>query len=394
MCGSLKRYCSSESKHKLRKAIDRLSTMPAYSKIVIAGGGIIGNSIAYYLSQNHGTACTIIDPVGLAPAASGKAGGFLASTWSDHVPSLGALQRRSFQLHENLGELFGDKTDYRKMTCAAVAVNESDTNKKPAGRKLEGLEWADTTGILGGRSLGDETTIAQVHPKKLCECLWEDASSKVGSKLIVGKVVEAVLEKNKVVGVKLEDGSILEADALVVACGPWSDEAKKWFGKDIQSNFPRMLGVKYHSILVASPRVLSQAVFFQGAGDPEVYPRKDGDAYITGFPDPPQLVTESPGNEEVRGEVVDRLKRAMDAVSTELGGKDPHTKQACYLPTTQDGNPIIGAVPNVKGAFVASGHSCWGILNGPATGEAMAELLVHGKTSHVDISNLGLERFL
>ncbi|KAL7527475.1 hypothetical protein ACHAWF_002191 [Thalassiosira exigua] len=43
---------------------------------------------------------------------------------------------------------------------------------------------------------------------------------------------------------------------------------------------------QYHSILIPSPRVLSQAVFFQGHGDPEVYPRPDGDAYITGFPDP------------------------------------------------------------------------------------------------------------
>jgi hypothetical protein len=35
---------------------------------------------------------------------------------------------------------------------------------------------------------------------------------------------------------------------------------------------------------------------------------------------------------------------------------------------------------------VASGHGCWGILNGPATGKAIAELLMDGKTTSLDLS--------
>ena len=31
-------------------------------------------------------------------------------------------------------------------------------------------------------------------------------------------------------------------------------------------------------------RELTQAVFFQGLGDPEVYPRPKGEVYVTGFP--------------------------------------------------------------------------------------------------------------
>ena len=57
----------------------------AYSTIIIAGGGIIGNSIAYYLAK-RGISCTIIDPVGIAPAASGKGGGFLAGIGVTDVP--------------------------------------------------------------------------------------------------------------------------------------------------------------------------------------------------------------------------------------------------------------------------------------------------------------------
>jgi len=133
------------------------------------------------------------------------------------------------------------------------------------------------------------------------------------------------------------------------------------------------------------------AVFFTGHGDPEVYPRPDGDAYITGFPDPATVVTEAPGEEEVRPEVVRRLIDATKRTSSELGGVPPHTRQACYLPTTSDGLPVIGEVPGAPGVIVASGHGCWGILNGPATGEAVAEMLAEGKAKSLDLSLFGLD---
>ncbi len=89
-------------------------TMVAYSKIVVAGGGIIGNSISYYLAKRHSVSCTIIDPVGIAPAASGKAGGFLAKDWSDGSP-IQELQRRSFDLHAEQAEHLGaTNIDYRR----------------------------------------------------------------------------------------------------------------------------------------------------------------------------------------------------------------------------------------------------------------------------------------
>ena len=46
----------------------------------------------------------------------------------------------------------------------------------------------------------------------------------------------------------------------------------------------------------------------------------------------------------------------------------------------------IGKVPDSEGAYVATGHSVWGILNAPATGEAMAELITEGRTRAVDLS--------
>jgi glycine/D-amino acid oxidase-like deaminating enzyme len=35
---------------------------------------------------------------------------------------------------------------------------------------------------------------------------------------------------------------------------------------------------------------------------------------------------------------------------------------------------------------LATGHSVWGMLNAPATGEAMSELILDGAARHVDLT--------
>jgi glycine/D-amino acid oxidase-like deaminating enzyme len=47
---------------------------------------------------------------------------------------------------------------------------------------------------------------------------------------------------------------------------------------------------------------------------------------------------------------------------------------------------LIGAVPGIDGAYVATGHSVWGMLNAPATGEAMSELILDGAAHRVDLA--------
>src|SRR6202030_3403645 len=58
----------------------------------------------------------------------------------------------------------------------------------------------------------------------------------------------------------------------------------------------------------------------------------------------------------------------------------------CFRPIARDGLPLIGRVPGVEGAYIATGHSVWGILNAPATGEAIAELIVDGTAQAVDLA--------
>lgn len=224
-------------------------------RVIICGGGIIGCSTAYYLSK-RGCAPTILERREIAAAASGKAGGFLAADWNDHGP-VGPLSRASFQLHAELAdELGADKIDYRRLTCAAVTV--ADRSGAPVPRKLAGVEWANSA-ALGSRPMGDETTIAQVHPRKLALALSEAAVSK-GASVRIATVKE--VQAGTPARVRLDSGEWLEADAVVLAMGPWTDQLEGGL------ELPAMLGQKYHSVLMQAKRTLSQAVFFQGARAP------------------------------------------------------------------------------------------------------------------------------
>jgi glycine/D-amino acid oxidase-like deaminating enzyme len=63
-------------------------------RVLICGGGVIGASIAYFLSRRN-IETIVIERTGLACAASGKSGGFLAFDWCDGTP-LEPLAQHSF----------------------------------------------------------------------------------------------------------------------------------------------------------------------------------------------------------------------------------------------------------------------------------------------------------
>ena len=68
--------------------------------VVVCGGGVIGASLAYFLSL-RGAAVTLVERTGVACAASGKSGGFLALDWCDGTP-LARLARLRFALDTDL----------------------------------------------------------------------------------------------------------------------------------------------------------------------------------------------------------------------------------------------------------------------------------------------------
>lgn len=57
-----------------------------------------------------------------------------------------------------------------------------------------------------------------------------------------------------------------------------------------------------------------------------------------------------------------------------------------------ESGPLLGRT-TVPGLWVAAGHTCWGIQNGPATGKLMAEYIFDGAPHSANVDNLDPRKF-
>jgi glycine/D-amino acid oxidase-like deaminating enzyme len=344
---------------------------------VVCGAGVIGASVAYFLSR-RGVAVTVVERAGVACAASGKSGGFLALDWCDDSP-LGPLARASFALHTELARELEADYGYRRMDTYMLAAREQGSVR--GGHRVDAPRWLDGAGVVVA-ALGSTETTAQVHPARFTTALVDGARAN-GAALRMG-VVESVSRRDGAVQGVTVSGATIDADAVVLAMGPWTSRVAKGL------RIPRVRGLKGYSVTLVGADVPAHALFVDyrtGDGralEPEIFPRPDGDVYVCGMADPAAL-PDSPEAVTVNDAACEVLARAAGRVSTALLAARVERRQACYRPVTDDGLPLIGRVPGVSGAYVATGHGPWGMLNAPATGLALAELIADGAASLVDL---------
>jgi glycine/D-amino acid oxidase-like deaminating enzyme len=343
--------------------------------VIVCGAGVVGASVAYFLARG-GIRVTVVERSGVACAASGKSGGFLALDWCDGS-LLGPLARASFALHAELARELGTDYGYRRMETFMLAARER--GGRAGDHRVPAPAWLDAEATVID-ALGSVETTAQVDPARFTGALIGAAEAR-GATLRLG-VVEGVLRRAGAARGVTVDGAAVEADAVVLAMGPWTGT--------MDLPLPRVQGLKGYSVTLAAAGVPAHALFvdYRTADgrrlEPEIFPRPGGEVYVCGMADPAPL-PDSPDAVDVSEAACAVLARAAGRVSTQLAGARITRRQACYRPVTDDGLPLIGAVPGVAGAFVATGHGPWGMLNAPATGRALAELIVDGAASSVDL---------
>ena len=313
-------------------------------RVLICGGGVIGASIAYFLSLRP-VEVVVIERTGVACAASGRSGGFLALDWCDGS-ALAALARRSFELHAELAAGSGRPWGYRRLETLSIALG---ARRRRGAAAPSGLpDWVAREARLLHR-LGTTATTAQVDPAEFTRGLLAAAIDR-GARLRIGSVSGLVRTsgERRVTGV-LVDGEPVSGDAVVVAMGPWSVLAARWLP------LPAIYGLKGHSLVFRSRQPISpHALFVEyeaedgSAHAPEVFPRPDGTTYVCGLsstaplPVDPAAVEPDPG-------ALEQLRAMTGRFAPVLGEAEILAAQACYRPVTVDGLPLIGPVPGVEG---------------------------------------------
>jgi glycine/D-amino acid oxidase-like deaminating enzyme len=352
-------------------------------RVVICGGGVIGACTAHFL-RRHGIDVVVVERTDVAAAASGKAGGFLARDWCAGSP-LDALARRSFALHAQLAEEIAGDWGHRPMSAYSGYV-ASDRDSR--GSTPSALDWL-SDGVVIGQRIGTPETTAIVHPRKFTSGIMNAALAN-GAELRAGRITGMVRDGMPVKGVEVE-GSIIEADAVVIAMGPWSLLAAQWM------SLPAVYGQRSPSLVYGTGTdVPADALFLECESEGstvsiEVFPRADGSTHVTALSDIAPLPLD-PAAVTPDRDAIARLQVMCERLSPVFHPDRIIAQQACFRPVTQDGLPLIGRVPRSDGLYVATGHNVWGILNAPATAEAMAQLIADGVTREVNLAPFNPDR--
>jgi glycine/D-amino acid oxidase-like deaminating enzyme len=185
-------------------------------RVVICGGGVIGACTAYFLAR-RGIDIIVVERTEVAAAASGKAGGFLALTGAPALRSRAGAAR--FGLHATAWRINGDWGT--SATYGGFVVPDRDARRRVPSE----LDWL-SDGVLIAQRLGTTGTTAMLHPRKFTAAMMS-AAQQHGAELRDGRVTGLRRAESTVTGVEI-DGGVIEADAVVVALGPWSLLAAAW----------------------------------------------------------------------------------------------------------------------------------------------------------------------
>ncbi len=347
--------------------------------VVVLGAGVIGFGIAWRAAQ-RGLAVTVIDP---APGsgASGTAAGMLAPVTELHFAEQALLElnlasaARYPAFVAELEEIVGRDVGYRRCGTLSVAWDGADLQglrdlhrfqqglglaaELLTGRALRELEPRLAPGLPGGVLAPDDH---QVDPVALVESLAA-AAAGAGAQEVRRRVAELRTAGERVVGVRLDDGSELCAERVVLACGAWSRLPGLPGGA-----VPPVRPVKGQTLHLRGQLPIAHVVRGSVRGSP-VYlvPRGDGRVVVgasseeAGFDLRPRA-----------GAVYELLRDAQALVPgvTELELVEVRTS---LRPGSPDNAPVVGEA--APGLVVATGHYRNGILLAPVTADGVAALL-------------------
>ncbi|KAG1740485.1 FAD dependent oxidoreductase [Suillus paluster] len=393
----------------------------AQRNIVIIGGGIIGCSIAYYLSRHPSYSPSTTNIIvleasanGVAQGASGKAGGLIAK-WA--YPR--EIVDISFPEHVKLAEEHNgaERWGWRFVGCGSwegegEALAESGTGVGKGGNrksleKTLGLEATASTS-RADKGMPDDLTwvkeelttsynpmsgpdgTAQVHPYLFTTSMLDLAKEK-GVQLVNGTAISVERVDRHVTGVTYRDRSdpsrieTLPATHVVLSAGAWSPS--------IIPSLP-IAATRAHSVTIRpkagvtiSPYVLFTEILLPQSHvvSPEIYARPDNEVL--------------PGNVddvEVDLAACQSITNHVASISLELREGTVDKRQACFLPVVRTGGgPIIGEADKIaKGLYIATGHTCWGICNAPGTAKVIAGLIMGGEVRTRSLARLAPSRFL
>ena len=368
-------------------------------RVVVVGAGAFGGWTAFHLLQ-MGAQVTLVDAWGPGNSRSSSGGEtrvIRAIYGTDRIYV--EMVKRAYELWQKIdtspaeplyvetGALWMHRGDDAYVRSALPILED-------LGFPVDKLTLAEATRrypqikFEGVRSVYLERRAGALSARRACSVV-NDAFVKAGGTYRIANATPGAIANDSMSGLQLNDGSRIEADAYVFACGPWLGRL-----------FPDIVG----------DRILAtrQEVYYFGTprgSDSYRPPRLPiwidfGERIVYGIPDLRsrgfKLADDTrglpfdptSGNRTPSPEGIARARQLLSERFPELARAPLVSAEVCQYENSPDGNLIIDRHPHAKNVWLAGGGSGHGFKLSPAVGEMTAAAVLSGqavpKMFHLD----------
>ncbi len=373
-------------------------TTPVRADVCIVGAGLVGCSTAYHLAK-RGADVLVLERAWVGAGSSSRGMGGIRHQFVDAADI--AFVRvsmplfREFDAFEQRGYLFVAETEpgLDELRAGADALRARGVDVRMLDtREIAALVPGIRTDDLAGGRIGVEDGYGD--PKAVLGRFVEEAK-RLGARFA---------EEQNVVAVGVRDGRVSEvgstslrvvAGHVLVACGAWSADVLASCGVDVPI-WPYRRQIARSGPFPTLARIpmtieWESGLHFRPSGEDQLFAmpnvRRDGslEKAPSGRTPPAPMIVDPRALAWTREKAARRHPAFADLTFAE--------SWACYYEMTPDDHPILSAIPEVAGLYVAAGFSGHGFMQSPAVGRCMAELLTEGRAETVDLAPFSLERF-
>ena len=363
---------------------------------IIIGGGVMGASTAYHLAVRGFNKVLLLekdDFFGLG--ATGRCAGGVRYQFATEINV--RLSLESLPMLERFKDEIGQEIDYRKCGYLFFLTNERDTQVFRHNVAMQNRLGVSTQWLTGDEVRArlpmmrlEDVLAATFNPQDgLVDpngvvMGYINAAHRLGATALTNSPVLAIhVQHNRVIGVKTPDGDFY-APVIVDATGPWASLTCRMAGVNMPVTPLR------RQWLTTSPLPDLPADFpFVIDFAQSLYFHPEGPGLLTGMSNP----NEAPGfdqNIDPDWELVHMEAAIARLPLLEKAGLASNL--AGLYEVTPDAHPIYGKT-TVDGFYVVTGFSGHGFMHGPISGKLMAEIILDGQATTLDISMLDLARF-
>lgn len=305
--------------------------------------------------------------------------------------ALAPLIGTSVEDHRALAQGTGAERYIVETPYCAVYRDRADFEGDAFGwnlRRQHGHRWEEVEGeavreaepLLGG----DHRFMARVHgngrisdPGAYVKTLARHAVAQ-GVRFVRAEIDDFAIEGGAIRGIRA-NGETLPCRAVAVTTGAWSGKLCRRLGLSIPLESER----GYHIELV-EPSAMPNGTLLIASGKFVITPM-DGRIRLAGF-------VEFGGLDAGPSRApIELLKRQARALLPGIQWKETR-EWLGHRPAPSDSIPLIGAVENVKGAYLGFGHHHVGLTGGPKTGAILASL-ISGSRPNLDLAPYSPMRF-